>query len=88
MTPLFSTFVEDYGQSRSLYYAAIQARTATADDQGALKQYTQQRINLLAQQLLNNFFQSAPSVQHQHGRTDPLTIITKKIDGPPPRPRR
>ena len=79
----FSAFVEDYSQSRSIYYGAIQAHTASADDMAALKQYTQQRVNLLAQQLLNNFYQSSPAVNHQHGQTDPLSIITKKIDGPP-----
>ena len=79
----FSSFVEDYSQTRSIYISAVQAHTASSSDMTALNQYTQQRVNLLAQQLLNNFFQSSPYTNHAHGVTDPLTIITKKIDGPP-----
>jgi hypothetical protein len=79
----FTSFEEDYTQTRSIYISAIQAGTATSNDTSALNQYTQQRVDLLAQQILNNFFQSSVYVNHQAGATDPSSIITKKIDGPP-----
>jgi hypothetical protein len=79
----FASFEEDYTQSRSIYISAIQAHTAATADSSALNQYTQQRVILLGQQLLNNLFQASPHIQHEHGVTDPATIITKKIDGQP-----
>ena len=78
----FSTFLQSYSQARSVYFTAIQAHstTTTSGDMDALKQYTHQSVELLAQQLLNNF-QTAVHLKHQAHQADPPSIITQKIDG-------
>ena len=92
----FASFARDFSATRSVYFASIQARTAPigssvttagmsepAGDLAAIQQYTQQRVNLLAQQLRNNFQQSSlytKKDKHHNNNTDPLAVITKKIN--------
>ena len=76
-------FLQEYGQTRSVYFASIQARTATSADTAAFNQYTAQTVDLLAQQLLNNVQQSGQAGKHQAGKVDLTSVIQKKIDGAP-----
>jgi hypothetical protein len=61
----FSTFQTDYDQARATYFASIlnQPSTSTAATQAftAFKLYTQQRVSLLAQQLVSSFLQYEPA---------------------------
>ncbi|WP_435020800.1 hypothetical protein TA3x_002027 [Tundrisphaera sp. TA3] len=90
----FSAFIREYGATRAVYLSSIQARTAPigatstnpitgdpAGDLAAINQYTQQRVDLLAQQLRNNFQQSPIyGKKDRDNPSDPMAIITKKIN--------
>src|SRR5271157_6057216 len=63
----FSSFQNDYDQARATYFASIanQSSLSTATTQ-AFTLYTQQRVSLLAQQLISSFLQYKPGTARQH----------------------
>jgi hypothetical protein len=62
----FSSFQHDYDQARATYFASIanKSSVSTARTQ-AFTLYTQQRVNLLAQQLISSFLQYKPATARQ-----------------------
>jgi hypothetical protein len=80
----FDQFQQDYSQTRATYLAAVANNTATLADKGAFNAYTNQRVNLLGQQLVNSFLRSLASTLHTPGTPPPLSAITRKIDGANP----
>jgi hypothetical protein len=79
----FQSFQQDYTAVRATYLASVQNRTATAADTATFKTYTAQRVNLLAQQVLNSLMVYAQSTTRGHRVTSPLTIVVERIDGVP-----
>jgi hypothetical protein len=77
----FDQFVLDYGQARSAYYGSISKQTATVVDTGAFKVYTQQRVNLLAEQLTNSLLQTSASTAYTFRHPYPVTIVPRRING-------
>ncbi len=79
----FSSFQNDYDQARATYFASIvnQSSVSTATTQ-AFTLYTQQRVSLLAQQLISSFLQYKPATARQHGQPSTLQVLmTHRIIG-------
>ena len=79
----FTSFQNDYDQARATYFASIvnQSNPSTATTQ-AFTLYTQQRVSLLAQQLISSFLQYKPGTARQHGQPSTLQVlITHRIIG-------
>jgi hypothetical protein len=79
----FASFQNDYSQARATYFASIvdQPNPNLATTQ-AFTLYTQQRVNLLAQQLISSFLQYKPGTARQHGQPSTLQVlITHRIVG-------
>jgi hypothetical protein len=80
----FDSFANDYSQARATYFASIQnvanPSTATTD---AFRLYTQERVSLLAQQLIGSFLQSPQANARANGQQSTLKLlINSKIIGP------
>ncbi len=72
----FTSFQNDYGQARATYFASLANQsTADAATQNAFTLYTQQRVNLLAQQLISSFLQYKPGTARQHGQPSTLQVL-------------
>ena len=79
----FSSFQNDYEQARATYFASIanQSSVSTATTQ-AFTLYTQQRVSLLAEQLISSFLQYKPATARQHGQPSTLQVLmTHRIIG-------
>ncbi len=72
----FASFQNDYDQARATYFASIvnQPNPSTATTQ-AFTLYTQQRVSLLAQQLISSFLQYKPGTAQQHGKPSTLQVL-------------
>ncbi len=72
----FSSFQNDYDQARATYFASIanQSSVSTATTQ-AFTLYTQQRVNLLAQQLISSFLQYKSATAKPHGQASSLQVL-------------
>lgn len=72
----FSSFQNDYDQARATYFASIanQSSVSTATTQ-AFTLYTQQRVNLLAQQLISSFLQNKSATARPHGKASTLEVL-------------
>ncbi len=72
----FTSFQNDYDQARGTYFASIanQASASAATTQ-AFTLYTQQRVSLLAQQLISGFMQYKPSTARPHGGKPSLEVL-------------
>jgi hypothetical protein len=80
----FTSFQNDYDQARATYFASIlnQTNPSTATT-NAFTLYTQQRVSLLAQQLVNIFIQSPQGTAKAKGQPYALkSLIENKIIGP------
>ena len=79
----FTSFQNDYDQARATYFASIQNQTSPSQaTTQAFTLYTQQRVNLLAQQLISSFLQYKPGTARQHGQPSTLQVlITHRIIG-------
>jgi hypothetical protein len=80
----FASFQSDYDQARATYFASIAGQSSpSAATTNAFILYTQQRVSLLAEQLINIFIQSPQGTAKAQGQPYALTsLITKKIIGP------
>ncbi len=80
----FSSFQSDYDQARATYFASIQNQaTPTAATTNAFTLYTEQRVSLLAQQLINILIQSPEGTAKAPNQPYALkTLISKQIIGP------
>ena len=64
----FTSFQNDYDQARATYFASIvNQSTANMDTKQAFTLYTQQRVSLLAQQLISSFLQYKPGTARSMG---------------------
>ncbi len=72
----FSSFQSDYDQARATYFASIanQSSVSTATTQ-AFTLYTQQRVSLLAQQLISSFLQYKSATARPHGQPSTLQVL-------------
>ncbi len=72
----FSSFQSDYDQARATYFASIanQSSVSTATTQ-AFTLYTQQRVCLLAQQLISSFLQYKSATARPHGQPSTLQVL-------------
>ena len=79
----FSSFQSDYDQARATYFASIQNQASpSAATTDAFTLYTNQRVSLLAQQLINIFIQSPQGTAKAQGQPYAITsLISKKIIG-------
>src|SRR4051812_42685744 len=73
----FNSFIQDYTQARSTYLSSGAQDTSS---KAAFSNYTNFRVDLLAQQLTSNFLQSSLSNAKQHGQKPTLVVlIDRKI---------
>jgi hypothetical protein len=72
----FASFQADYDQARATYFASItnQSNPSQATMQ-AFVLYTQQRVSLLAQQLISSFLQYQSGTARQHGNRPTLQVL-------------
>jgi hypothetical protein len=77
----YQQFQQDYTAVRATYFAAVQARTASANDYSTFLNYTQQRTNLLAQEVTNSLLTYSTSTSRGHGSQDPLPLVVLQING-------
>ncbi len=72
----FSSFQNDYDQARATYFASIanQSSVSTATTQ-AFTLYTEQRVSLLAQQLISSFLQYKSATAKPHGQASSLQVL-------------
>jgi len=79
----FSSFQSDYDQARATYFASIENQSsASMATTQAFTLYTQQRVSLLAQQLISSFLQYKPGTARQHGQPSTLQVLmTHRIIG-------
>jgi hypothetical protein len=82
----FISFQNDYNQAQATYFALLSntstSASAASDANSAIKLYTTQRVNLLAQQLISSFLQYKPGTAQQHGHPSTLaTLINHRIVG-------
>jgi hypothetical protein len=80
----FSSFQSDYDQARATYFASISNQTSpSAATTNAFTLYTEQRVSLLAQQLINILIQSPVGTAKAPGQPYALkSLISKQIIGP------
>jgi hypothetical protein len=77
----FQSFQQDYGAVRATYLAAVQNGTAATGDMTAFQNYTQQRTNLLAQQVTNSLLLYTPGTTRGNRLDSPLPLIVLRING-------
>src|SRR5262245_116782 len=82
----FASFTSDYDQARAVYFASILNTSTTSDTATAAKtaftNYTQQRVSLLAQQIISSFLQAPTGTSRANGQQSVLQIlINQKIGG-------
>lgn len=77
----FQSFQQDYGAVRAIYLAAVQNGTAMPADMTAFQHYTQQRANLLAQQVTNSLLLYNPGTTRGNRVDSPLPLIVLRING-------
>ena len=78
----FVQFQQDFTRARSVYDNLVLSGKAQMVDQSAFKGYTDQRVNLLAEQLTNVFISSPLATARSHGMQPAITIISRKINAP------
>jgi hypothetical protein len=72
----FASFQGDYDQARATYFASILNQpTPNPATTQAFTLYTQQRVNLLAQQLISSFLQYKVATARQHGQPSTLQVL-------------
>ena len=77
----YQSFEQDFDAVRATYFSAVENGTATMPDMTAFKNYTQQRTNLLAQQVINSYLLYSPSTTRGHGVESPLPLAVAQING-------
>jgi hypothetical protein len=72
----FASFAEEYGRARETYFDL----SATGDARESLRIFTIQRVNVLAQQVINALIRSPRSTMRESGSPDPLPqFINRRI---------
>jgi hypothetical protein len=77
----FDSFQADYDQARATYFASLSGQTVgDVTTMNAFALYTQQRVSLLAQQLISSALQYPQGTARGHGQMSPLKqLISTKI---------
>lgn len=80
----FDSFTSDYGNARATYFASILnvANPSTATTK-AFSLYTQQRVSLLANEIISSFLQSSQGGGRAKGQQSSLPqLVTRKLINP------
>ncbi len=85
----FDAFIEDYSQARGTYFAAIEGMEAGAGADAARQafvQYTNQRVNLLSQELLDDLISSSRGGRDKGSRGPGISeqssqLLARRISG-------
>lgn len=72
----FASFTEDYAQARGIYYASLADPAAGEANRSAFVNYTQQRVNVLAQELASSMIAGVSGRSKGQG---PLGAIPQAI---------
>lgn len=75
----FQSFQDEYQAVRNTYLASVRDGTATQKDTDAFKSYTTQRVNLLAQQVVNSMLTYGQSTRRGHRTDSPLPLIQQRL---------
>jgi hypothetical protein len=75
----FQSFQQDYTAGRATYLAAVQDRTATSADTLAFQKFTTQRVNLLAQQVVNSLLIYGNTTSRGHRSPDAIPVVQQKL---------
>ncbi len=78
----FASFQSDYDQARATYFASIASQTSNPASMTAFSLYTNQRVSLIAQQIINIFVQSPQGTAKAPGQPYGLNhLVTTKLIG-------
>lgn len=74
----FASFTEDYSQARGIYFASLAGPAGDADRQAFIN-FTEQRVNVLAQELVNSLLAASPRRGRQKGDAQPFEGIPRLV---------
>jgi hypothetical protein len=75
----FQSFAQEFDSARSTYVTAVQNRTATAADEMAFVNFTDQLVGLLANQVVNSLLVYTVSTKRGLHSNDPIPVLEQKL---------